>query len=173
MSPQYLVNQQVNRFVTGNLIDLHGRRIVNAGDAVDTQDYVTLNQLNNVVQAPNVIIQPTLNWLPLILQSGWTQYTLTFAPACTITTQGLLQFCGSLKLASFTNGAVAALLPLSNMYPSAVLTGVCSVYDITTGGYGSVGEFYITTTGQFKLFSNATAGHNIAFFIDGLCVRIH
>jgi hypothetical protein len=45
-----LTIQRVNQLYTKN-IDLTGRRCVNATDAVDLQDYVTLNDLNNKILA--------------------------------------------------------------------------------------------------------------------------
>jgi hypothetical protein len=47
---QLLTNNKVDRDSTQN-VDFHSRRITNAGDAVNTQDYTTLNDLNNAIAA--------------------------------------------------------------------------------------------------------------------------
>ena len=47
---QQLTNQQVQQGQTQN-IQLSGRRVINAGDAVDPQDYITLSQANTLILA--------------------------------------------------------------------------------------------------------------------------
>lgn len=60
MSPQFLVNQQINRLTTQNN-NIRGRRVTGASDAVDPQDYVTLRQLKSSVSGIQSGSSTTIN----------------------------------------------------------------------------------------------------------------
>lgn len=47
----------IDRLLGSRNVDWHGRRIINAGDAVDLQDYVTLAQLTGEAEAGGGIVQ--------------------------------------------------------------------------------------------------------------------
>lgn len=57
MTPQYLQQQIVNKLTTQN-VDMKGRRDINAGNAVDQQDYITLHDLLNLL-APSAYTDTT------------------------------------------------------------------------------------------------------------------
>jgi hypothetical protein len=52
---QDTINNIVNKMAVQNT-DMKGRRCVGASDAVDPQDYVTLNQLNNVIKQLSAVV---------------------------------------------------------------------------------------------------------------------
>jgi hypothetical protein len=59
MTNKTLQSNKVDRDST-QLVDFNGRRITNAGDAIASQDYVTLSQLNDAVSIINTSLNPLL-----------------------------------------------------------------------------------------------------------------
>lgn len=66
-----LLQTKVNRLLTDPAVDFHGRRIANAGDSVDSQDYVTRNELLTATNTSSILstIKSYINSLKLYVIS--------------------------------------------------------------------------------------------------------
>jgi hypothetical protein len=158
-----LLRDNIFDSVTTRNQDLKQRRIVNAGDAIDPQDYITKKQLDaSIVQVSNKqVVQSSGGvWIPLgAFAAGWTAANTALYGVPAVKLQGdSLLFRGQITGGTITDATVIyttmPLLPpfLTNSNVSTANAGFTVI---------SVGSLYLFANGNLKVYGMVAGTVNI------------